>query len=158
MEIYHIPGAFSTGQGLLERIPGNTHWGGTEMRGGTWEQMPEASCHVPAFLWENFLVKNRPLDKDSQRAFPSQSPLGKCLTQWVSGFIWELCALKAKNTLMRPHITGKYRRGELEEDKWLTIKWSLSHSRSNFCRPGFNLLVICFCKMISTLLIIAQLQ
>lgn len=125
-----------------------------------WEQMPEVSWQVAeAFPLKELPSQDRPLDKDSQRAFPSQSPLGKCLTQWVTIRLhMKLPTLKAKNTLIRPDITGKYKRGELEEHKWLTIKWSLSHSRSNFCRPGFSLLVICFCKMISTLLIIAQFQ
>lgn len=53
--------------------------------GGTWEQMPEASCHVvPAFPLRELPSQDRPLDKDSQRAFPSQNPLGKWLTQWVT--------------------------------------------------------------------------
>ena len=55
------------------------------MRGGMWEQMPEVSWQViPAFPLRELPSQDHPLDKDSQRAFPSQSPLGKCLTQWVT--------------------------------------------------------------------------
>lgn len=52
------------------------------MRGGMWEQMPEANWQVvPAFSLRELPSQDRPLDKDSPRTFPSQSPLGKCLTQ-----------------------------------------------------------------------------
>lgn len=88
---------------------------------------PAVTSSQPS-LWENFLVKNWSSPRwGLTKSIPFPEPLATWESGWhsgsQSGFIWELPTQKVKNTLIRPHVTGKYRRGELGEHKWLTIKW-----------------------------------